>query len=80
MKENGRDNMNPLQKQIAKALFFFFATIILLTMFLATVVQGILLHLQGMSAEAVPYYFIAMTSFASALWIYTRGRIILRNF
>ena len=66
--------MDDKQKMILRAVFFFGAAVIFTTIFLTTIVAGILKQLAGISIDAVPFYLLAAISFYGAFWMFARGK------
>ncbi len=70
--------MDDKQKMILRAIFFFGAAVVFTTIFLTTIVAGILKQMSGVSIDAVPFYLLAAISFYGAFWMFTRGKKRLR--
>ena len=64
-------------KILISTLFYFFTGAIMVSLFFATVIQGILIHLEGNSLNAAIHYFIATLSLGAGVMIYLRGKKLL---
>lgn len=65
--------------QVFRALFFFLAGIILISFFLVTFIEGILLQMEKQSAFSVVYYFVSLCCIAATYWTYLKAKAVLRT-
>ncbi len=70
--------VNIHEVQFFKGVFFFFGTILLLSMFLLTLIQGILVHLEGNTLNAFYFYLISMLCVGTAIRVYKIGEKIIQ--
>ncbi|MAG22156.1 MAG: hypothetical protein CL943_02530 [Candidatus Diapherotrites archaeon] len=70
--------METLTHHIVKGIFFYVSVVLLLTLFLATLIEGLKVHWFGASFQGTFYYLISLTALATAMWVYTRGKKILQ--
>ena len=72
--------MLDMEKQIvemfAKASFFFVVGVILASLFMWSMMQGITAHIAGHDAMALPYYFVGWVSGVGGLALYWQAKYI----
>ncbi|HZX34151.1 MAG TPA: hypothetical protein VFF09_02105 [archaeon] len=67
---------NQVKEIFLKALFFFALGVVLASLFMWSMMQGVVAHLGGDSSQAFSYYFIGWISGIGALSLYWQAKYL----
>ena len=66
--------MSEVKEMFAKAVFFFTTGVVLASLFVWSMMQGVLIHFSGNDVVAFYYYFVGWISGVAALSLYWQAK------